>query len=53
MQPHQGFGATVENVERGAGTRINLEQQRLVAIHQKVGRAKAHHGEGPGDRRDG
>ena len=53
MQPHQGFGAAVENVERGAGTRIDLEQQRVVAIHQKVGRGEAHDREGPGDRRDG
>ena len=53
MQPHKGFGAAVENVERGAGTRIDLEQQRVVAIHQKVGRGEAHDREGPGDRRDG
>lgn len=53
MQWHKGFGAAVEDVERGAGTRVDLEQQRVVALHQKVGRGKAHDGEGLGDRRDG
>ena len=52
MQPHQGFGAAVENVERGAGTRIDLEQQRSSPSTRKSAEARPTIREGPGDRRD-
>jgi hypothetical protein len=32
MQPHQRLCAAVEDVERGAGARIDFEQKRVFAI---------------------
>jgi hypothetical protein len=36
MEPHERRCAAVEDVERGAGARIDLEQKRLAVIHEEI-----------------
>src|SRR6185437_3621025 len=41
MELNQRRSAAVEDVDRGARARIDLEQEGVFAIHQKIGRAQA------------
>jgi hypothetical protein len=36
----QGLGPAVENVERGAGPRIDLKEMEVLAIDQEIGAAE-------------
>jgi len=37
MKRDEGRARAVEDIERGAGARIDLEQQRAPAFHHEIG----------------